>query len=160
MNPARYKTLVAIIAVLLLSNIAMIVYFVGWRDGGRGGHGHKSPMTDFLQKEVGFSTQQMATFDSLRQQHRTSVKPLFDDLSQSRDSLYQLIGGASPADSVQQAASAIGRKQANLELKMFENFRQIRAICTPGQLSKFDSLAPSLVHRMMGQSKKQGPPPR
>ena len=47
------------------------------------------------------------------------------------------------------AAAAIGRKQALLELKLFDNFREIRAICTPAQLPRFDSLAPSLVRKMM-----------
>ncbi len=165
MNPARYKTLVAIIAVLLLSNVAMLVYFVALKDNGKSnssnhGEKHKSPMTEFLQKEIGFTPAQMTVFDSLKQHHRAAVKPLFDDLSQSRDSLYLLAGAASNSDAVTTAASAIGRKQAALELRMFENFQQIRAICTPAQLPKFDSLAPTLVHKMMGPPRRQGAPPK
>jgi Spy/CpxP family protein refolding chaperone len=161
MNPARYKTLVAIIAVLLLSNIAMLVYFVGWKNIGKGhGEKHKSPMAEFLQKEIGFTPQQLVIFDSLRQNHRNSVKSYFDEISKSRDSLYQLIGEAPTSDSVMRATASIGNRQAALELRLFQNLRQIRALCTPEQVAKFDSLAPSLVHKMISQSRRPGPPPR
>ena len=146
----RNKTLVAIIAVLLVSNIAVLFYFVVLKDSGRRPDKRRSPMTEFLQKEVGFTQQQLALFDSLKQKHHTAVKPLGEDLSRSRDTLYQLIGNPSVTDSALKAAAAtIGRKQAMLELKLYDNFRQIRAICTQAQLPKFDSLAPSLVRKMM-----------
>ncbi|HSC37046.1 MAG TPA: periplasmic heavy metal sensor, partial [Chitinophagaceae bacterium] len=143
MTPARNKTLVAIIAVLLLSNITMLLYFVVWKEGGKPGHGdnkRRSPMTEFLQKDIGFSPQQLATFDSLKQRHFAALRPLGEDLGRSRDSLY-LLAAKNPGDSVlQSAADAIGRRQSALELRLFENFLQIRHLCTPEQLPRFDSL--------------------
>lgn len=158
MNPSRNKILVAIIAVLLVSNIAVLLYFVVFRGSGRRPDRRRSPMTEFLQKEVGFTPAQLARFDSLKQQHHANVRPLGDDLAQSRDSLYLLIGDTAVTDSaLQAAAAAIGRKQARLELKLFDNFRQIRAICTPAQLPRFDSLAPSLVRRMVPPRRPYNP---
>lgn len=156
MNPSRNKTLVAIIAVLLVSNIAVLLYFVVLKDNGRRpDNKRRSPMTEFLQKEVGFTQQQLAVFDSLKQKHHTAIKPLGEELSRSRDTLYQLIGKPAVTDSAVQAAAAnIGRKQALLELRLYDNFRQIRAICTEAQLPKFDSLAPSLVRKMMFPSRR------
>lgn len=150
MNASKNKILVAIIAVLLLSNIAMLLYFVVFKGGGRRADKHRSPMTEFLQKEVGFSQAQLARFDSLKQQHHANVRPLGDDLSRSRDSLYLLMADTTVTDAaLQAAAEVIGRKQTALELRLFNNFRQIRAICTPAQLPRFDSLAPALVRKMM-----------
>ena len=152
MNPSRNKILVAIIAVLLVSNISVLLYFVVLKGNGGKGRpgGRKSPMTEFLQKEIGFTPQQLAAFDSLKQQHHASIKPLGEELSRSRDSLYLQVGDPHVTDSsLRSAADAIGRKQAQLELKLFDNFRQIRSICTPAQLPRFDSLAPALVRKMM-----------
>jgi protein CpxP len=155
MNASRNKTLLAIIAVLLVSNIAVLLYFVVLKDNWRRAEKRRSPMTEFLQKEVGFSQQQLALFDSLKRHHHEVVKPLGEDLSRSRDTLYLLIAHPAVTDSaLQAAAAAIGRKQAVLELKLFDNFRQIRAICTPAQLPRFDSLAPSLVRKMMVPSRR------
>ena len=146
----RNKILVTIITVLLLSNTTAIIWFLVLKDNGRRPDRHRSPMTEFLQKEVGFTPQQLHLFDSLKQRHHTIVKPLGEDLSRSRDSLYNLIGKPAATDSAVQAAAAIiGRKQSVLELQLYDNFRQIRGICTPAQLPKFDSLAPSLVRKMM-----------
>jgi protein CpxP len=159
MNSSRNKTLVAIIAVLLVSNIAVLLYFVVLKDSWHRGEKRKLPMTEFLQKEVGFSEQQLALFDSLKRHHHEAVKPLGEDLSRSRDTLYLLIGNPAVTDSALQAAAAvIGRKQALLELKLFANFRQIRAICTPAQLPRFDSLAPALVRKMMAPSRRPPSP--
>lgn len=146
----RNKTLVTIIIVLLLSNITTVIICVALKDGSRRPDKRRSPMTEFLQKEVGFTPEQLRLFDSLKQRHHTIVKPLGEDLSRSRDSLYNLMGKPATTDSaVQAAAAVIGRKQSALELQLYDNFRQIRAICTPAQLPKFDSLAPSLVRKMM-----------
>jgi len=159
MNNSRYKILIAIIAVLLLSNIAMLAYFVWWKPDGHHGEKRKSPMTEFLQKEIGFSPQQMTVFDSLKQVQMESLKPFFDDLSKSRDTLYQQIAVPSLNDpALQNTVADIGKKQSALELKLFDNFRQIRALCTPDQLPKFDSLAPSQVRKMMSPSRKQASP--
>jgi len=158
MNSSRNKTLVAIIAVLLVSNIAVLLYFVVLKDSWRRGEKRRSPMTEFLQKEVGFSDTQLALFDSLKRHHHESVRPIGEDLSRSRDTLYLLIGNPAVTDSALQAAAAvIGRKQALLELKLYDNFRQIRAICTPAQLPRFDSLAPALVRKMMSPRRPPSP---
>ena len=155
MNSSKNKALLAIIAVLLVSNIAVLFYFVVLKNNGRRPERRRSPMTEFLQKEVGFTPAQLSLFDSLKQQHHALIKPLGEDLSRSRDSLYGLIGKPGVTDStLQAAAAAIGRRQSVLELRLFNNFSQIRAICTPAQLPKFDSLAPSVLRKMMFPSRR------
>ena len=163
MTPARNKTLVAIIAVLLLSNITMLLYFVVWKESGKpqhsGGDNNKrrSPMTEFLQKDIGFSAQQLTAFDSLKQRHFAALRPLGEELGRSRDSLYQLAAKNPDDSALQSATDAIGRRQSALELRLFENFLQIRHLCTPEQLPRFDSLAPSLVRKMASPRRQSFP---
>lgn len=130
----------------------MLLYFTVGKNAFRGKNDDRKggPFTGFLQNEIGFDKQQMQLFDSLGKQHRSSMKPLFDDLGKSKDSLYQMIGNTSVSDSVlQQTAAVIGKKQAVLDLQFFQNFQSVRKICTPAQQPKFDSLMPMLARRMM-----------
>jgi periplasmic protein CpxP/Spy len=161
MNNSKNKILIFFVAVLLLTNIAMLFYFIGVKGrSSKGNHGEKrtGPVTGFLQNDVGFNKQQMDAFDTLKQRQRSSIKPLFDDLGKSKDSFYQLIGNIAVPDSIlRTAASEIGKKQAALDLQFFQNFRNIRKICTPEQLIKFDSLMPAVVSKMMQPWQKNGP---
>jgi periplasmic protein CpxP/Spy len=160
MNNSKNKILLFVVAVLLLTNIAMLVYFTGIkRPPQRGGRGERQgPVTGFLQNEAGFSKQQMDVFDSLKKEHRLAIKPLFDDLGKSKDDFYQLIGNSAVPDSVLKAAAAeIGKKQVALDLQFFQNFQSIRKICTPEQQIKFDSLMPAIASKMMKPWQKNSP---
>ena len=47
-------------------------------------------------------------------------------------------------------ADSIAQKQETLDMQMFRYFKNIRNICTPDQLQKFDSTIKNEVARMVG----------
>jgi periplasmic protein CpxP/Spy len=152
MNNSKNRILIFLVIFLLLTNIAMLLYFTAFNKMSKAGHPdrHGPGITAFLQNEAGFSKDQMIMLDSLKKQHRTAIKPLFDDLGTSKDHFYQLLGKPGIADSVLQAAADdIGKKQAALDLQFFQNFMSIRKLCTEQQLPKFDSVMPNLASKMM-----------
>lgn len=63
MSTTRNKNLLFVIAVLLLTNIAVLVYFLGFKRSGDHPHDNNDRkggfMVDMLQKEVGFDTTQI-----------------------------------------------------------------------------------------------------
>lgn len=165
MNNSKYRMLIFLVVFLLLTNIAMLLYFTMYnRPAGKPGarNEKRGPgITSFLQNDLGFSKQQMELLDSLKKQHRSSIKPLFDELGKSKDNFYQLIGKPGVTDSVlQSAASEIGRRQAALDLQFFQNFISLRTLCTGQQLTKFDSVMPVLASRMMQPWQKNNGPHR
>jgi protein CpxP len=152
MNNPRNRILIFLVIFLLLTNIGMLIYFTGFNRMQRGNHGDRrgpGPISNFLQNDAGFSKQQMAMLDSLKQQHRAGSKPLFDDLGKSKENFYGLIGKSVPDSVLRAAADEIGKKQAALDLQFFQNFMSIRKLCTEQQLPKFDSVMPMLVTKMM-----------
>ena len=153
MNNSRNKVLIFFVIFLVLTNIAMLVYFTSIRKPAARARAHgerQGPVTGLLQNEIGFDKQQMFIFDSLKQQHRVAIKPLFDALGKSKDNFYQLIGKGSVSDTVLKAAAAdIGEKQSALDIQFYQNFLSIRKICTPEQQVKFDSLMPETASKMM-----------
>ena len=152
MNNSKNRVLIFLVVFLLITNIAMLLYFTMFNGAGKSNHEeHRGPgITAFLQNEDGFSKDQMVMLDSLKKQHRAIIKPLFDQLGKSKDIFYQLLGKPAINDSVlQAAANEIGKKQAALDLQFFQNFTGIRKLCTDQQLLKFDSVMPLLASKMM-----------
>ncbi len=152
MNNSKYRILIFLVVFLLLTNIALLLYFTAYNKPGPNHFTEKrSPgITAFLQNDLGFSKQQMQTLDSLKEQHRALIKPLFDELGKSKDSFYQLIGKPGISDStLQAAANQIGKKQTALDLQFFQNFTSLRKLCTEQQLIRFDATMPTLASKMM-----------
>ncbi len=149
MNNSKNKILLFIVVVMIITNIATLAYFLWFRGKDDRGEHRTGPMTEFLKKDIGFSDQQMKTFDSIKQSHREAMKPMFEDLSKSKDSFYQLLSKPGVTDSELNAASAvIGMKQQAIEIQFFKNFKSVRELCTDQQKVKYDSLLPSVVHKM------------
>jgi hypothetical protein len=161
-NNPKNSVLIFLVIFLLLTNIGMLVYFTAFNKMPRGNRGdRRGPVTSFLQNEAGFSKAQMDMLDSLKKQHRSDIKPLFDDLGKSKDNFYQLLGKPAVSDSMLKTAAAeIGQKQALLDLQFFQNFMSIRKLCTDQQLLKFDSVMPSLASKMMQPWQKNNAPRR
>jgi len=162
MNNSRNRVLIFLVIFLLLTNIAMLLYFTAFEKHpskpGRNDN-RRGPVTSFLQNDLGFSKAQMDMVDSLKKQHRAVVKPLFDELGKSKDSFYRLIGQPGLSDSLlNSAAENIGRQQAALDMQFFRNFISFRKLCTPEQLPRFDSAMPNLVSRMMQPWQKNNSP--
>lgn len=162
MNNSRNRVLISLVILLLLTNIAMLLYFTAFekhparpnRNDNRRG-----PVTGFLQNELGFSKAQMDTVDSLKKEHRMAIKPFFDELGKSKDNFYRLIGQPGLNDSMLNAsAEEIGKKQAALDLQFFKDFISFRKLCTEEQLPKFDSVMPNLASRMMQPWQKNNNP--
>jgi len=161
MNNSKNRALIFLVVFLILTNIAMLLYFTVFnKPAPKPGHGERrGPISSFLQNEVGFSKEQMDLLDSLKKQHRATIKPLFDELGKSKDSFYLLLGKPGVSDSVLNAgAGEVGKKQAALDLQFFQNFMSIRKLCTEQQLPKFDAEMPALASKMMQPWQKNNRP--
>jgi Spy/CpxP family protein refolding chaperone len=156
---SKTRSLVTIIIFLLITNVGMLLFFVfsskpsvkkepGREQGG-------GSMYNSLQKEVGFSTTQLDRYQALRKEQRDIVRPLFGELRAAKKDFYDLLYADTISDSlVIVDADSIAQKQKRLDLQMFRYFKNIRNICTPDQLQKFDSTVNKVVIRMVGRSGK------
>jgi periplasmic protein CpxP/Spy len=140
------KLLVLLVAILLVANLCLMLYFFVFRnrhepEGSR-------PVSDFMQKELGLNPQQTEKFKQLRDEHRAAVKPVVDEMKKLKDSLYNLLQDPEANDSSARViAEQIGDKQEEWEILIFHHFEKVRAICDSSQLPKLDTL----VHRMISK---------
>ncbi|MCB0724504.1 MAG: Spy/CpxP family protein refolding chaperone [Ignavibacteriae bacterium] len=116
---------------------------------------------DFLAKELGLSEEQVKQFDTLREQHRTTVDGLLKEMQDAREELFAQVKSDNPDMSkVEQLESTIGQKTTELEKATFEHFKQLRAICTDEQKTKFDEIIIDAMKQAgpKGPMNQDGPP--
>lgn len=152
---SKNKSLIAIIIFLLITNLAMLVFFLVLNNQSqKNAHIHdQNGISGVLQKEVGFSKEQLDTYQSLRKEQIDKIHTLFDELRKAKTNFYNLIYAPQVADSsVNRAADLIAEKQKTLDLQMLNHFERVRNICTPDQLQKFDTTIKKVIMRMTSRS--------
>jgi len=151
------KNLLIIIGVLLITNIAMLVYFLSDKRPPRQAEQTKQVrpgVADMLQKEVGFSDDQVAQYKGFKEKQKQTIKPMFDDMRRAKDSLFRLLSYPETSDSVvNKVADVIAQRQKALDLQTFNHFKRVRTLCTPEQQPKYDSMVIRMFSRM-GRSQR------
>ncbi|MBI1770118.1 MAG: periplasmic heavy metal sensor [Bacteroidetes bacterium] len=110
---------------------------------------HPPRPEDILRKELQLTDSQMEAYRELIHEHRLIADPLEGDITDLRKQLlnYEVIGSSS-----QVIVDAIGKKQAEFEMSLYEHFKKVRALCNDKQQKKFDAV---LLHALAS-----GRPPR
>ena len=148
------KLLVLLVAVLLIANLALMFYFFVFRSEHKPDPPSSHPVSDFVQKQLGFNADQAARFQQLVSDHKQAVKPVIDDIKKLKDSLYNLLQKPQDDSMAVNLIDKIGERQKDWELMIFHHFQKVRAICDSSQLPKFDSLVHRMAIRGMGSHKK------
>lgn len=154
----KNKILTFLVGILLLTNIALVAFFVARKNTpekqrGRGGD-RSSVVREFLKDSIGFNEQQLAQYDQLRQQNRENMKPLFEELGNAKMAYYKFVGQPAADSASQAAANHIGEKQKALDMAFFNHFRQVRELCTPEQQAKYDSMVQQVIRRMVAPPRR------
>jgi Na+-transporting NADH:ubiquinone oxidoreductase subunit NqrC len=152
------RNLLVIIGVLLLTNIAVLVYFLWLKEPEKASaNKDKNGMSEMLKKDVGFNDQQLAQYKQLKDSQSNTIRPMFDDMRKVKDSLFRLLGTPNVSDSLlNKAADAIAQKQKALELQTFNHFRKLRGLCTAEQQPKYDSMVVRMFRKMGKQPRRPG----
>jgi protein CpxP len=155
MSNPRNRNLLIIIGVLLLTNIGVLVYFLGQKEPEKSPHDEKrAGISEMLQKEVGFTDEQTAQYKQLKEKQKETIRPMYDDMRKTKDSLFKLLSYPETNDSLlTKIADAIAQKQKALDLQTFNHFKRVRTLCTPEQQPKYDSMILRMF-RKMGKTSK------
>lgn len=154
MSTTRNRNLLIIITVLLLTNVAVLVYFLGQKKK------EKPPVwngvAEMLQNEVGFNEEQTAKYKEMKGKQREKVRPMYDNMRKAKDSLFRLLSFPETSDSVlNKMADEIAQKQKAIDLETFNHFKRVRVLCTPDQLPKYDTMVLQMF-RKMGKPVRHG----
>jgi protein CpxP len=156
MSTSKNKILLITVIILLVTNIAMLAFFLT-KDPGKKGqrNGREAAMVEFLKNDIGFSSQQMQAYDTLSKQHREKVKTLFDEMRNNKEQQLKELGTAGFSDSsITLSVNRSAENQKMIERGMLLHFAEIRKLCTAEQQPKFDSLFYKVMSRKGDNRKK------
>jgi periplasmic protein CpxP/Spy len=141
----KSKLYLLIIGILLITNIAMLFFFLDNKDKGKKppsrGNDKSAMMKEFLKKDVGFTEQQLLQYDTLSKKNRERMKADMDTMKTVKEQQFKDLGSKGFSDSaIVAAAIKAADNQKQVEEKMLSYFATVRKICTAEQLPKFDSL--------------------
>lgn len=157
MSPApKSKILLILIGILLVTNIILVGLVVLKPNQRKGIRGDKFGMiSSFLQNEMAFNKEQLQQYDSLNRRHRLQMKVVFDSMRKDKELQFKKLTAENFSDSaINTTADISGKKQKAVELVMFNYFKNIRNLCSPQQLPKFDSMFYKTLNKRNEEMKK------
>jgi periplasmic protein CpxP/Spy len=161
MNSSRNKVLLALVAILLLTNLALVAFFVMKEEPKKkeavSRPSRSAVMRNMLKDSVGFNDLQLKFFDTIWNRHERTIKPLFENMRDAKLAFYKQVNAAEDTAAITAASNAIGETQKAVDLAFFAYFQNIRGICTPEQLTRYDSVVQRVVRRMVTPAKRGSP---
>jgi Spy/CpxP family protein refolding chaperone len=145
----RNKWFLALLAVLLVGNIALLLSFFvfGERQEGKGGRAD-APEKGYLARQLKLDEAQEKQFKEMKEKFFQEMDPVWEDIRKTKDSFYRQLNNASLTDNDIAAFTArIAEKNRVADERMFRHFRELRKYCTPQQQLTFDTLVPRMLSR-------------
>lgn len=156
------KALIFLVVVLLLTNIALLFYFLVFKKptGYQPGRQGNFSVVEHMKKEVGFDEMQSVQFKQMLEQNRDSMKLYSEKVRSAKTALYKLLQQPNTPDSVIVAAGKnLGNLQQAMEMQMFRHFQRVRALCTSEQVPKFDTMVTKMSNRAPWSRRNGNPRP-
>ncbi|MBS1759014.1 MAG: periplasmic heavy metal sensor [Bacteroidetes bacterium] len=146
------RMLTIAVVLLLLINV-LLVSMMLWKKNNSNFDRDKGNPTDFIAKELGLNDQQKADFKKLKDDHFTSIKPLFDSIRTLKKAMFDLMRNENVSDSsVTKISDLIAEQQAKIDIDAVKHFREVRAMFSGDQQIKYDSLIGKMMKRRWSSS--------
>ena len=130
-----------IILALLILNIASIttIWVKEWNDRSPRIRESRPPIArdHFLKRQLNFSTEQQAEFDTLLSKHRDQLELKADEIRTLREELMSMMRNQEFTSESEDIVRRIGEKQSELELLNYNHFKDVMSICNDEQKQLF-----------------------
>jgi Spy/CpxP family protein refolding chaperone len=147
MKNSNTKILTIAVVLLLLTNIALVVFMMKGKKSGAERPGKGDPF-EMMVKELNMTDQQQKDYKLQKEEHLKTIKPLFDSVRSAKTAFFSLIKDPAAGDSLVTAYSQkITEKQAAIDMLTFAHFKRVRNIFTPEQQPRFDSFIQKMMQR-------------
>jgi periplasmic protein CpxP/Spy len=158
----KYRFALVVIAVLGILNLVTIIFILR-SPIGHDLFGGRERIQSTLEDELHFTETQKKQFADLRTKHFARGDSMAAIEFRTLDSLMSLL--RQPAFDtlrVRHLTGVLGQLAAQRHAGLFEHFREVRALCTPDQQARFDTVIVKVTQLLLdplGPPKPIGPPP-
>jgi protein CpxP len=122
---------------LLVSNL-LLVGFVILRPNTP--ERHPEPREIIIQK-LDFDEEQVAAYEELIHEHRTQIRETDQQIRKLKNRLYSSLAAPTPPAEKDSLIRELGRMQMQIEEINYRHFSEIRSLCRPDQLGRFETLS-------------------
>jgi periplasmic protein CpxP/Spy len=150
----KSKIFLFIIGILLLTNFVLLFFFL--QEPKKDSHlDRRAYIAAFLKDEIGFDQNQLKQFDTLSSHHRENMKNIWDKTRIPKGEQFrQLAAGQFTDSAIDAVAEQSAKRQKTVELMMCAHLKNIRLLCKPEQLPKFDSLFGEALNKSRDPKKR------
>ena len=136
---------------LLIANITLIVFlFLGKNERPK----HEGPRDEVIQK-LGFSPEQIASYDSIILEHRKAIKEADRQIINLKNDLYKGLNQNNSSLIRDSIINQIGKTQMQIENIHYQHFEKLKVICKAGlQMQKFELLTTEIAQLFNQKPKK------
>lgn len=149
-RPARQKWLLVLVGILLATNIiTLAVFWFNKKPAKDNAQQQRPRMGQFIVDQMKFDSTQEKAYWVMRDSLVNNQRPVWDSIRAARKRFYDLVNHSSPKDSLLELrAGDIMKYQRQLDLITLNHFKQVRTLCHPDQVQKFDTVIQEIVNRM------------
>lgn len=150
----RNRTLIIVIAALLISNLLLLGVYLFGKEGKKDvpfAKNDRSPV-EYMSKELGLDSTQKEQFRLLWDTVNKKNRDLNDSIRINREALYKHLKTEPQPDSlIQEIAGKMAAFEKQVSLNNYQHFRKVHAICTEAQQIKLDTV----ITRMAKKGKRR-----
>lgn len=144
MSQAKNKWIFFLIIVLLISNVVLAFFLYSSNNEGK--KKKKESPSMVVYREIGLDSVQIDSFKARKEIFFKSMKPLWAEIRQLKDSLYQNLELDVTDTSIMSITQKIAEKNLEADRKMYHHFVEMRTYCTPEQQVRFDTIVPKFLN--------------
>ena len=151
MNKSKFLTIAVL--VLLVSNLFLAGFILTHKKGGP----HRKNPKELIVKKLDLDHNQVKKYEELIDAHKPAFIEKKKTLQNKKNDLYLLLQSHNDQTKSLELSTEIGALQREIELFQFNHFKDIRKLCNPDQLVRFDDLMieiGSLFSPMAGPRRK------
>ena len=145
----KNKWFLFLLGFLLLANVALLLSFFVFGEKSDPGEVKKSGQSPgYLSRELVLTQEQELLFKEKKEEHFKRIKPLWEEIRKTKDTLYRQLSNPDFNDSAVNAiTSRLAAKNKLSDEMLFNHFRELRKLCSDEQKAKFDTLIPQMMTR-------------
>jgi hypothetical protein len=150
MKTSANKILTIAVVLLLLTNIALVIFMLKGKDrvDGKRRERRGEPV-EMMAKELGMSEEQKTQYKKKRDEHFAAIRPLFDSISNVRKAFFGMVKADHANDSmVSGYSNHIAAIQSTIDKLTLTHFRTVRGMFKDEQQKKYDDFVQKIIQRM------------
>lgn len=151
MNQTKYKWMVFLVFMLLMSNMVLAFFLFFANDKKPKKKENSDEWALKIYNEIGLDTAQIRIFSKEKDEFFEAMRPVWNQNKKAKETLYKNLSVNLPDTTITQLLEQIKETNHFSDSITFDHFVKLRSLCTPEQQIRFDTIMPKLVLRQRGR---------